>query len=160
MAAENARRKALAGAAQAAAGELVLGVDTLVTIDGEVIGKPADATEALAVLARLAGRAHEVLGGLALAQDGALVAEALEATEVRFRALPDATLRWYVATGEWHGRAGGYAVQGAGAVLVAGLRATTSTSWGSRSRACSSSARSCSRPAEYPARARFCRAVG
>ncbi len=121
-AAENARRKALAGAAQAAAGELVLGVDTLVTIDGEVIGKPADATEALAVLARLAGRAHEVLGGLALARDGALVAEALEATEVRFRALPDATLRWYVATGEWQGRAGGYAVQGAGAALVAGLQ--------------------------------------
>lgn len=122
MAAENARRKALAGSQAAAADELVLGVDTLVTVDGEVIGKPPDAARALEVLERLAGRAHEVVGGLALARDGRLVAEAVEVTEVRFRTLTAAALRRYVATGEWRERAGGYAVQGAGAALVAGLR--------------------------------------
>jgi septum formation protein len=97
----------------------ILGADTLVTIDGDVLGKPADETQALAYLARLAGREHQVVGAIALVEGGKVAAEAVEVTTVRFRALDPATLTWYAATGEWRGRAGGYAIQGIGAVLVA-----------------------------------------
>ncbi|MEA2312379.1 MAG: nucleoside triphosphate pyrophosphatase [Solirubrobacteraceae bacterium] len=116
VAAENARRKALAAPA-----ELVLGADTLVTVDGDILGKPRDASQAREYLGRLAGRAHEVVGGIALAADGELIASDVVVTTVRFRALDDALLDWYVATGEWQGRAGGYAIQEKGAALVAGI---------------------------------------
>ncbi len=115
VAAENARRKALAGDH---ADALVLGADTIVAVDGDVLGKPADAVQAAAYVARLAGRAHEVVGGIALARGGVLVAEAVEVTEVVFRELTAAEVAAYVALGEWEGRAGGYAIQGAGAALV------------------------------------------
>jgi septum formation protein len=115
-AAENARRKALA-----VGGELVLGADTDVALDGELLGKPADEHQARAFLRRLSGRTHDVVGALALAEHGELVAEALEVTPVRFRALDQPTIEWYAATGEWQGRAGGYAIQGHGAALVASI---------------------------------------
>ena len=99
-------------------GPLVLGADTLVTLDGAILGKPRDAEQAVEYLARLAGRAHHVVGGIALARDGALLAEAVEITEVVFRALSAGDIEEYVAMGEWEGRAGGYAIQGAGAALV------------------------------------------
>ena len=114
VAAENARRKALA----ADPAPLVLGADTLVTVDGTILGKPRDAAQAVEYVARLAGRAHQVVGGIALARDGAILAEAVEITEVVFRALSAAEVDEYVARGEWEGRAGGYAIQGAGAALV------------------------------------------
>ena len=113
VAAENARRKALA-----VAGDLVLGADTLVTLDGAILGKPRDAAQAAEYLGRLAARTHAVVGGIALARRGALIAEAVELTEVTFRALSDADIDDYVALREWEGRAGGYAIQGRGAVLV------------------------------------------
>jgi septum formation protein len=118
VAAENARRKALA---EGAAG-LVLGADTLVTVDGAILGKPRDAAQAAEYVGRLAGRVHEVVGGIALARDGAVVAEAVEVTEVEFRVLDDAEVAAYVALGEWRERAGGYAIQGRGAALVRGIR--------------------------------------
>ncbi len=96
----------------------MLGADTIVAVDGDVLGKPADAAQAVEYVARLAGRAHRVVGGIALARDGAVVAEAVEITEVVFRALEPAEVEAYVALGEWEGRAGGYAIQGAGAALV------------------------------------------
>jgi septum formation protein len=114
VAAENARRKALA----ADPAPLVLGADTLVTLDGAILGKPRDAEQAVEYVSRLAGRAHQVVGGIALARDGALLAEAIEITEVVFRALTAQDVEDYVALGEWEGRAGGYAIQGAGAALV------------------------------------------
>jgi septum formation protein len=114
VAAENARRKALAGAHDG----LVLGADTLVTVDGEILGKPRDAAEAVEYVGRLAGRAHQVMGGIALARDGEVIAEAVEVTQVVFRALTAEEVEAYVALGEWEGRAGGYAIQGAGAALV------------------------------------------
>jgi septum formation protein len=113
VARENARRKALAVDAP-----LVLGADTDVALAGEVLGKPVDPRAAEAFLARLAGREHQVVGGIALARHGELLAEAVEVTEVRFRALSAAEIRAYVALGEWRGRAGGYAIQGCGAALV------------------------------------------
>jgi nucleoside triphosphate pyrophosphatase len=113
VAVENARRKA-----GAVPGALVLGADTVVAVDGEILGKPRDATQAVGYVARLAGRAHEVVGGIALARDGEVIADAVEVTEVIFRALTAAEVEAYVALGEWEGRAGGYAIQGAGAALV------------------------------------------
>jgi septum formation protein len=117
VAVENARRKASAVPAPAS---VVLGVDTVVVLDGVVYGKPADADEARATLARLSGRVHEVVSGLAVLEDGEL-RTACATTRVRFRSLDAATLDWYLATGEWRERAGGYAIQGRGAALVAGI---------------------------------------
>ena len=112
VAERNARRKA-----EAIDGALVLGADTVVAIDGGILGKPRDAGEAREFLERLSGRTHEVVGGIALVDRGeATVAH--EITRVAFRRADPATLDWYVATGEWEGRAGGYAIQGAGAALV------------------------------------------
>ena len=113
VAEENARRKALA-----VPGDLVLGADTDVALDGEILGKPRDAEHARALLERLAGRTHLVVGGIALAERGEVVETDVVITRVHFRPPDGALLDWYVATGEWRGRAGGYAIQGAGAVLV------------------------------------------
>jgi len=115
VAVENARRKALAVAG--APDELVIGCDTLVATGPEIWGKPADEAAARATLRHLAGRTHEVVSGLALVRDGE-VRVATEVTAVTFRALDDAAIDWYVATGEWHGRAGAYAIQRRGAVLI------------------------------------------
>jgi septum formation protein len=112
----NARRKA-----SAVPGELVLGADTVVALDGDILGKPRDAMQAREYVGRLNGRTHEVVGGIALAQGGEIVATAVEVTRVTFRRSDDATLDRYVETGEWDGRAGGYAIQGEGAALVAAV---------------------------------------
>jgi septum formation protein len=96
----------------------VLGVDTEVLLDGELLGKPADATEAEAMLDALGGRTHEVVSGLCLRTLGWEEARA-ETTVVTFRALTPRDLAHYVSAGEWEGRAGGYAIQGLGASLVA-----------------------------------------
>jgi septum formation protein len=109
----NARRKAAA-----IAGDLVLGADTVVALDGQILGKPADAAQAREYVGRLNGRTHEVVGGIALARGGEIVASAVDVTRVTFRRNDDATLDRYVATGEWQGRAGGYAIQGEGGALV------------------------------------------
>jgi septum formation protein len=119
IAAENAARKALAAAAAGDA-PLILGVDTVVAIDGLAYGKPADAEEARVTLRTLSGRAHEVISGLTLLRDGVAHC-ATASTEVRFRDLDDARIDWYVGTGEWRERAGGYAIQGRGAALVRGV---------------------------------------
>jgi septum formation protein len=116
VAAENARRKALA-----VPGELVLGADTIVALDGDILGKPRDAAQAREYLGRLTGRRHEVVGGIALASGGEILAADVVVTGVDFRPVDEATLDWYVDTGEWQGRAGGYAIQGRGAALVAGI---------------------------------------
>ena len=95
----------------------VLGVDTEVLFDGELLGKPANATEAEAMLESLAGRTHEVVSGLCLRTIGW---EELheETTYVTFRTLTPRDLAHYVSSGEWEGRAGAYAIQGLGASLV------------------------------------------
>jgi septum formation protein len=121
VARSNARRKAQA-VATVAPHALVLGADTVVSAGGAVLGKPADEAHAHAQLERLGGRTHAVLGGFALVEGGELVAAGVERTLVSFRALTPALRRWYVGTGEWRGRAGGYAIQGAGAALVTGVR--------------------------------------
>jgi septum formation protein len=124
VAERNARRKAIAIYSHPPApqpAELVLGADTVVALDGAILGKPRDAAQAREYVGRLSGRTHEVVGGIALARDGEIVATAVEITRVTFHDSDDETLDRYVATGEWEGRAGGYAIQGEGGRLVAGI---------------------------------------
>lgn len=103
--------------ARAVEGEPVLAADTEVVLDGRVFGKPGDAGEAERFLRRLSGRTHEVWGGLALRRAGEeLTAHAM--TKVRFRRLERPELDWYLRSGEWRERAGAYAIQGRGALLV------------------------------------------
>ena len=116
VAGENALRKATA--AGAAEGEIVLGVDTLVATDLEIWGKPPTAAAAAETLRRLSGRTHRVVSGVALVRATGDVQAATATTEVTFRALDEALVEWYVACGEWAGRAGGYAIQGRGAALI------------------------------------------
>ncbi len=116
LALENARRKAQA-AARAAAEEVVLGCDTIVCRDGAIYGKPADEAAARETLRALGGATHEVLSGLVLLMPGG-ERSAVARTAVTFRELDDDLLEWYVTTGEWRGRSGGYAIQKAGAALV------------------------------------------
>jgi septum formation protein len=113
---EHARGKARSVAAQAG-DRPVLGVDTDVLLDGRVYGKAADAAEAERMLEELAGRTHEVVSGLCLLTPAW---EELhhQITRVTFRELTPRDLATYVASGEWEGRAGAYAIQGLGAALV------------------------------------------
>lgn len=122
MAVENALRKARA-VLRAGAREAVLGCDTIVVLDGVIYGKPPDEAAARRTLAALGGRTHEVLSGLAVLltdECSGIVVErtAVARTRVTFRAFDEQLLDWYVATGEWRGRSGGYAIQGAGAKLA------------------------------------------
>ncbi len=97
--------------------EAVIGCDTIVAHGGEIYGKPADERAARATLVALSGETHEVISGLAVAlPEGERTATAR--TSVSFRELNEDLLAWYLALGEWRGRAGGYAIQGAGAALV------------------------------------------
>ena len=113
---EHARGKARSVAS--GAGERpVLGVDTAVVLEGVVYGKPEDETDAARMLGKLSGRTHEVVSGLCLLTPGWEVVEH-EVTRVAFRALTPRDVGAYVASGEWEGRAGGYAIQGRGAALV------------------------------------------
>jgi septum formation protein len=136
VASENALRKAVAAAAApgARSDEVVIGCDTLVATELEIAdlpraaaaravaamqiwGKPSNEAAARETLRRLAGRTHDVVSGLAVVQRGDVRA-ATEITSVTFRELDDATIDWYVASGEWEGRAGGYAIQGRGGALI------------------------------------------
>jgi septum formation protein len=112
VATENAARKAAA-----VRGEVVLGADTVVALEGRILGKPADERQAREFIEALASRTHLVVGGLAISRDGEQRRAAI-ATAVTFRNLVSAEVERYVASGEWRDRAGGYAIQGRGATLV------------------------------------------
>ena len=103
-----------------AEGRWTLGVDTTVHLDGRTYGKPADADEARTMLGELSGRAHEVISGLCLLGPGTERVEVAR-TLVTFRLTDNDERARYVDAGEWEGRAGGYAIQGLGARLVAGI---------------------------------------
>jgi len=95
----------------------VLGIDTDVVLDGRIYGKPQNATDAEVMLEELSGKTHLVVSGLALITLGWELLEH-ESTRVTFRRLTPRDLAAYIATGEWEGRAGAYAIQGRGAALV------------------------------------------
>jgi septum formation protein len=103
--------------AEGAGDRPVLGVDTEVVLDGRIYGKPGDAADAEQMLDELGGRTHLVLSGLCLVTPGWEVVDQ-ESTRVTFRPLTARDLATYVATREWEGRAGAYAIQGQGAALV------------------------------------------
>ena len=103
----------------------VLGADTEVVIDGEVLGKPQNREHGLVMLARLSGRAHEVLSAVAVV-DGARVLTRLSRSIVTFRTLSAQECAAYWASGEPLGKAGGYAIQGRGALLIAELHGSYS----------------------------------
>jgi septum formation protein len=108
-----ARDKALDVARQSEAGSFVLGADTVVAINGEILEKPADAADAARMLRTLSGHTHRVITGVCLvrAPEGVL-AWTHETTSVTFRALTDEEIESYVASGEPFDKAGGYAIQG------------------------------------------------
>lgn len=113
-----AAAKAAAGAASGPGGaEVVLGADTVVVLDEVSLGKPCSRDEAAETLRTLSGRTHEVTTAVAVVRGDAQVATRVT-TAVTFRALSDAEIGWYVATGECDDKAGAYAIQGAGAVFV------------------------------------------
>ena len=101
--------------------QLVLGVDTVVVLDGRVLGKAGDEDEAHAYVSALAGRRHLVDSGVCLIAAGGRAWTGHARTAVTFRELTPAAVAAYVATGEWRERAGAYAIQGVGSALVTGV---------------------------------------
>lgn len=101
---------------------LVVAGDTVVALDGDVLGKPDDAAGARAMLARLSGREHMVHTALTVIAPGGARATGTEITRVRFRSLKAEEIEAYVATGEPLDKAGAYGIQGFGATLVEGVR--------------------------------------
>jgi nucleoside triphosphate pyrophosphatase len=124
----NARLKAESAAEELAApgrredngvGRMIIGCDTDVVLEDHLIGKPEDEVRAREYLAQLSGRTHRVVSGIALVgPDRDQVRTGVEQTEVAFRRLKRVEIDRYLATGEWRGRAGGYAIQGRGSALV------------------------------------------
>jgi len=108
------RRLAQAKAARVAGlrpGRPVLGADTAVVVDGEVLGKPRDATEAIQMLSRLSGRSHQVLTGVCVIDPAGRVEAAVASTLVEFRQLSESEIDQYVASGEPMDKAGAYGIQ-------------------------------------------------
>ncbi|HEY1814178.1 MAG TPA: Maf family protein [Kofleriaceae bacterium] len=104
--------------AAARPGRFVLAADTTVTIDGAILGKAADGAEAAAMLRRLSGHVHQVITAFAITG----LATRTIATDVEMLALDDAAIADYVASGEWRGKAGAYAIQGIAAAFVRAVR--------------------------------------
>lgn len=117
--------KAAAGQALAGNGRPVLGADTAVVIDGEILGKPVDGEEAGAMLQRLSGRTHRVLTGIALAEPGG-VRSLVVTSRVTFRRLRVEEIAAYRDSGETAGKAGAYAIQGRAAIFVSHLEGSYS----------------------------------
>lgn len=116
-----ARAKAIAGLGEVRRLGLpalpVLGADTAVSVDGEILGKPADEAEACAMLRKLSGRAHQVLTGLCLL-DGNRAVAAISVSTVHFRVLSEPDILDYVSSGEAFDKAGAYGIQGRAALMV------------------------------------------
>lgn len=121
-----ARDKAAAVAGRITTSAPVLAADTVVEIDGVALGKPETAAEAGAMLRRLSGADHEVHTAMALAGDGSAAA-LVDTSRVRFKSLSDGQIQWYVDSGEPEGKAGGYAIQGRGGLLVDGIEGSPQT---------------------------------
>lgn len=111
--------KARAGAGRDGGHRPVLGSDTVVVVDGVVFGKPADREDGLRMLAALSGRTHQVLTAVALVTPGDVLSQAISRTDVTMRNIPVGEARAYWESGEPQGKAGGYAIQGCGAMFIA-----------------------------------------
>ena len=118
---ELSRQKAREVAGASDPGDLVIAADTVVAIDGRVLGKPHDREEACAMLSALSGREHTVYTGVTVCRDDRMLTQH-EATQVRFRPLSPREIQAYVDSGEPMDKAGAYGVQELGALLVEGIR--------------------------------------
>lgn len=128
--AEHVARLARAKASAVAAlrpGRVVVGADTEVVLDGEVLGKPADADAAVRILRRLSGRTHEVVTAVCVVDPSGVASTAVESAAVTFAELGSGEVDAYVASGEPLDKAGAYGVQGIGAALVARLEGDPTT---------------------------------
>ena len=105
--------------------ELVIAADTTVDVDSSILGKPVDAPDAAAMLRRLSGRTHRVHTGISL-RHGEQELTDVCTSSVTFVALDEPIIDWYIATGEPFGKAGAYAIQGAGAALVSSVTGSVS----------------------------------
>jgi septum formation protein len=124
-----ARRKveAILAVFKAESPRWVLGLDTVVEVDGKVLGKPSSQDDAEGMIRMLAGRIHRVYSGICLLVDRTkLMAEEVVCTEVKFRDMTAAEVRFYLETGEWTGAAGGYRIQERGAFFVEWIRGSYS----------------------------------
>ena len=119
-AAQLSRAKCLEIAADASPEDVVIAADTVVCLDGEILGKPHDASDARRMLSGLSGRTHRVYTGVTVARAGRVLSGA-EETAVRFRVLTDAEIDAYIATGEPMDKAGAYGIQGRAALFVEGI---------------------------------------
>ncbi|MDF2928237.1 Maf family protein [Anaerospora sp.] len=117
LAVAQAKGKACAVAAKANAGDIVIGADTIVVLDGQVFGKPVDRDDACRMLTSLSGKEHLVITGLAVVRDNLIMTDC-SITTVKFRTLTATEIERYIATGEPEDKAGAYAIQGVGALLV------------------------------------------
>jgi septum formation protein len=105
----------------------ILGADTLIVKDGKLYGKPADHKEAAAVLKKLQGTTHEVMTSVALYRGRTKTMSSRTAvTRVTFSSMSEAEIEWYVNTGDWHGAAGGYRIQGLASCFITKIEGTTS----------------------------------
>ena len=118
---ELSRRKALAVAGHADPDDLIIAADTVVALEGAVLGKPADQRDAFAMLSALSGNRHYVYTGLTVIQGDQVVTQH-ECTTVTFRELEPEEISHYIATGEPMDKAGAYGIQGYGALLVEGIQ--------------------------------------
>lgn len=121
MVEELSRRKANAAAWKANPNALIIAADTVVAVDGQVLGKPRSEAGAFDMLRALSGREHQVYTGVTVLQGGRAATEH-EKTAVTFRELSDGEIWGYIATGEPMDKAGAYGIQGIGALLVSGIR--------------------------------------
>jgi nucleoside triphosphate pyrophosphatase len=126
---EHVRRLARAKALEVARSEphaIILGADTVVVIDGRILGKPAGDADARRMLRRLSGRVHRVYTGVALWHEGEL-RDAVDVTEVEMSALSEEQIDWYVASGEPADKAGAYAIQGLASRFITRIIGSHST---------------------------------
>ncbi|MDR1654761.1 MAG: Maf family protein [Treponema sp.] len=105
----------------------ICGADTIISVDGDIFGKPKDRDDAKRMLTRLQGREHEVITGIALynGREQSVDCRSVAST-VAFAPVPEAELEWYLDTGEWQGVAGAYKIQGLAACFIAGIKGSPS----------------------------------
>lgn len=106
----------------------ILGADTLIVAEGRVLGKPADQMEARSFLQLLQGATHKVLTGLALFNGKLLYMDTrTSVTKVTFAPMTETEIDWYIGTGDWHGAAGGYRIQGLASCFIQNIEGTSSS---------------------------------
>lgn len=108
-------------------GAVVIAADTSVVVDGRILGKPVDTTDAMQTIRGLSGRTHQVLTAVVVIDADRIEHSVIASTEVTFAELTDDEIEWYVATGEPFGKAGAYAIQGIGGFLVESIDGDPST---------------------------------